>query len=242
MVATGTSAFEFFGTAHVAAIVLSLAAPAFLSVLVGKIDSEKFTRAIRLLLIANLLITEFIYYADGLRTVEFDDFLRRFLPLHLCGAAVYLTAYVLWTRNQICYEIAFFLGIAGTFQAIITPELTDGFPAYNFVRYFLTHGGIVTGILFATWGMKMKPRFKGILYTFIITNIYMLFVGAINWMLGSNYMFLCHAPKTESPFFFTPWPWYILILEPIGIVLCLLLYLPFATANYLKHRRKAASD
>ena len=49
----------------------------------------------------------------------------------------------------------------------------------------------------------------------------------VNLMLGSNYMFLCQPPVTKSPFFFLPWPWYLLFLDGVALVLFYVLFMPF---------------
>jgi hypothetical integral membrane protein (TIGR02206 family) len=67
-------------------------------------------------------------------------------------------------------------------------------------------------------------------------NLYMLLITFVNRAIGSNYLFIAHKPETASLIdVLGPWPWYILIMEGIGILLCLLLYLPYAI-----HDRKVA--
>jgi hypothetical integral membrane protein (TIGR02206 family) len=64
----------------------------------------------------------------------------------------------------------------------------------------------------------------------------MALVGVVNWLLGSNYLFIAHKPDTPSLIdVLGPWPWYILSLEALALVLCLGLYLPYA----LRDRRIA---
>jgi hypothetical integral membrane protein (TIGR02206 family) len=70
-------------------------------------------------------------------------------------------------------------------------------------------------------------------------NLYMIAVGLVNWLLGSNYLFIAHKPDTPSLIdLLGPWPWYILSLEAIAIMLCLLLYLPYVLRD---QRVKAAT-
>ena len=60
-------------------------------------------------------------------------------------------------------------------------------------------------------------------------NIYMVIIFGVNMVLGSNYLFIAHKPETPSLIdVLGPWPWYILSLEAIAIVSCLILYAPFA--------------
>ncbi len=130
--------------------------------------------------------------------------------------------------NRRLYELAWFWTIGGSVQAILTPNLQHNFPSYWFIQFFISHGLAVVGVMFATFVFGLRPDKGAALRVFIITNIYMIFVACINLLRGSNYMFLCRRPKGASPFFFLPWPWYILFMEAVGLIICTtLLYLPF---------------
>jgi hypothetical integral membrane protein (TIGR02206 family) len=168
--------------------------------------------------------------------------LEQGLPLHVCAAGLYLTAWVLIRPSQIGYETAYYWGLGGTLQAIITPNLMYAFPHIRFFQFFLTHGGIVAGVLVATFVMKMRPGRGSILRTFILTHVLMLVAGAANWGLGANYMFLREPPVGESLFFFLPWPWYILFLEPVGLAFCMILYAPFWLADRARRRRRSRTQ
>ena len=239
MLAAETGPFIQFGVAHIVALIATLFAPAALSVLVRKVDSASVSKAVCWALAVVLVGNELVHYVHSFWTFGLVTFLQKSLPLHICDVAVFLTAYSLVKRNQLVFEIALFLGVAGTLQGVITPDIDTGFPSYYFIRFFITHCGIVTGVLLLTWGLKMRPRFKGIFITFFIANVYAIFVGLANWALGpeANYMFLRHAPAGESPFFFAPWPWYILVLEPISLGFIFIVYAPYALAARLRARK-----
>jgi len=69
----------------------------------------------------------------------------------------------------------------------------------------------------------------------------MLAVGIVNWAIGSNYLFIAHKPTTASLLdLLPPWPIYILVMEALGLTLCMLLYLPFAWLDYRKTRLATA--
>jgi len=71
-------------------------------------------------------------------------------------------------------------------------------------------------------------------------NIYMLVVFFINQFIGSNYMFIAHKPETASLLDMLPeWPWYIIYLELIGLLTCLILYIPFMVKDWRKKRQMA---
>ena len=229
-----TSDFQTFGPPHLWAMALTVAVPVSLIVLCRKARSPTLTRWVRWTLAAVLIGNEIGYYGYKLALYGPSELVRETLPLHICGVGLYLTAWVLIHPNQLAYETAYFWGLAGTFQAIITPSVTQEFPHVRFFQFFLCHSGIVAGVLVATFVMRMRPRKGSVLRTFLLTNALMVVVALADWALGANYMFLCAPPAGESFFFFLPHPWYILFLEPVGLGLLLILYWPF----WLADRRK----
>jgi len=70
------------------------------------------------------------------------------LPLQLCDWAMAVIIVALWTGNRRWLEVAYFWGIGGTLQAIITPNLRYGFPDLRFISFFVAHSGIIIGIVF----------------------------------------------------------------------------------------------
>ncbi|MCD6365712.1 MAG: TIGR02206 family membrane protein [Planctomycetes bacterium] len=218
-------------------MVLTIVAPVMLSLLVRLTKSRKLARAVCWMLTIVLLVNELVEFSVAAKTLGAVGFLRQSLPLHLCGVAVYLIVFALMTGNRTAFELAFFWGLAGTAQAIITPDVDQAFPSYVFAKYFIRHCGIVVAVLFAVWGLKMRPRPKSPWVAMIICNIYMVIVAPINYLLGSNYLFICAKPDAPSPFFFWPWPWYILFIEALGVVLFWLLYAPFPLADRIRRGR-----
>ncbi len=230
-----TSEFQFLGVPHVVALALTITLPIALSVLVRKADSSVLTNAICYLLAATLIVNEIGGWIYRAATVQsFSVFVQSYLPLHICGVALFVVVVALLRRNQTLYEIGYFWGIVGTLNAVLTPQLGVGFPHYRFFQYFIVHGGIVVSVLFATWGLRMRPTLKGLLRSFLLANLYMVFIAGVNLLLKSNYMFICDPPLTKSPFFFAPWPWYIPILDSVALVLFFVVYSPFLIGDWLR--------
>ena len=230
--------FQFLGPPHLAAIALTVLLPVVLSVLARKADSYTVTRTICYLLAAILLANEVGHWAYRLYRREFTLLLERFLPLHVCGIASFATVVALLFRKQAAYEIAYFWGLVGTFNAILTPALEVGFPKYRFFQYFIAHCGPVVGVLFAALGLKMRPTLKSLFRSFLLLNIYMAPMAGFNVLMGTNYLFLCAPPDTPSPFFFAPWPWYILVVDGAALVLFGVVYSPFLIGDWVKQRRR----
>ena len=229
---------DMFGPPHVVAIALTFLVPIALVVLARKGDSARRQRDIARALALALVVCDLLYRGTALLTLPREEFLREALPLHICGVATYLTAVVLLTRRQLLFEIVYFFGLAGTLQAIITPEDISPFPSFGFLQFFVCHCLVVIGVLFATWSLKMRPRAKGIVYTFALGNVYLLLIAGVNHLAGWNYMYLCEKPKSLSPLLFADWPWYLLFIEPVGLVLFAMLYVPFPLAQRLRRRTR----
>lgn len=218
--------FELFGTAHVIVMLLSVAVPAALSVVVRRADSAKVTRGVCVGFATVLAVNQVTYWHYRFVTEGAVVFLQEHLPLHLCSITVVLSIVVLLTRARLPYELTYFWGLAGTSNAIVTPELTEGFPDYHFFQYFLSHGGIVATAIFATFGLRMRPTFKSLVRAFAWLNVLAVVLVLVNIVLDSNYLYLCEPPVTASPFLFLPWPWYLIWLEVLAFGFFGLLYLP----------------
>ena len=90
-------------------------------------------------------------------SVEFFDDVYRFqdghwllirdLPLHICGFSTFLSAYALYTRSQMSFEFAFFWGIGGAFQAILTPDMSRFYSPYYFYISQISHAIIIINVL-----------------------------------------------------------------------------------------------
>src|SRR5260370_23731130 len=85
------------------------------------------------------------------------------LPFQLCDAAIFVSAFALWFRRQILLEVTYFWGLAGTIQAIITPDLPQHFPSFPFIQYYVAHGGVVAAARFFVVGLRQWPPPRGVL-------------------------------------------------------------------------------
>jgi len=150
------------------------------------------------------------------------------LPFALCDMAVLVAAAACWWRIPLLVELTYFLGLAGTLQAIITPDLNVGFPHLVFFQYVAGHVGIVVAALFLVVGMRMSPRIGAVSRVLVITAGYTAFVGLIDATSGANYMFLRARPSNWTLLsVLGPWPWYVLSATGVAVALLLALNAPF---------------
>jgi len=159
------------------------------------------------------------------------------LPLALCDVAVLVAACACWWRVPLLVELTYFWGLAGTLQAVVTPDLNSGFPHLLFFQYVAGHLGIVVAALFLVVGMRISPRPGAVRRTFAITVGYSAVVGIVDGVTGANYMFLRRPPGEWTLLrLLGPWPWYTLSAAAVALVLFTALDAPF------RRRRPAPAD
>ena len=198
--------FELFGLAHLVALALVV-----LVNLIVIINRKRFTPRGKLIfrngLAAVLVVNELAWhlwnYSIGQWTIQ------TMLPLHMCSVFVWLTAYMLYTRNYQIYELAYFLGVGGAMQALITPDAGPyGFPHYRAIQTFFAHGLLVIVPIYMTVVEGFRPTLASLKRVFIWTNIYMVPVFFLNLAIGSNYLFIAHKPEFPTILdALSPWPW-----------------------------------
>jgi hypothetical integral membrane protein (TIGR02206 family) len=149
-------------------------------------------------------------------------------PLQLCDAAIFVAALALLFRQQLLVEITYFWALAGSLQALITPDLPQHFPTFPFFQYYVAHGGIVAAALFLVVGLRQWPRRGAVVRVAGITIAYVLVVGAVDAATGANYMYLRSKPSSSSLFdLMGPWPWYVAWAALLGVPLLAILNAPF---------------
>ena len=186
-----------------------------------KIDTKTYARYIAIFFIINFIIENLYIYYTGYWNLQQN------LPFHLCSINYFICIALLFHYKQGLAECLYYWGLAGGIHSLLTPELTVGSEGYNFYAYFIDHGGMLLVIAFMIVHLNFVPRPKSWLWVFGYTQLLVLGVGIINYIVGSNYMYLSAKPEVSNPFLIGEWPYYILILEVVALVHFLVFYLPF---------------
>lgn len=159
------------------------------------------------------------------------------LPLQICDIGTFVAAFALWLRRPILVELTYFWGVAGTFQALITPDLPQHFPSYLYFQYYIAHGGIVVAALFLVVGLGLRPRPYAVVRVAMLTLVYAALVGLLDVAVGANYLYLRSKPGNPTLLdVMGPWPWYLIPATLTGAVLFLILDAPFRI-RWLRSRR-----
>ena len=216
--------FETFGLEH-NLYLIGIFTIWFLVLFTGKVILNLEQRRIFVLLlifitISQELIDDILRWNVGIWDVAED------LPLHMCGISFFTSTYALYSKNQTAFELSYFWGLAGAFQAIITPDPTRFVMDVSLFWNFLSHGLIILNVLWMIVIDNMRCRVGSYLNAIIITNGILFIISIVNSILGGNYWFICEKPGGESPFIMGEWPLYIIGFQISGILLLGLFYIP----------------
>ena len=158
------------------------------------------------------------------------------LPVQLCDVGGFVAAAALLWRQAVLVELAYFWGLGGTLQALLTPDLRDHFPSFPYLQFYATHDLVVLAALFLVIGLGLRPRAGAVRRIFLLTLAFAVIVGLIDLMTGGNYMYLRHVPGEGSLLsVMGPWPWYIAVGALLTLAVLTVLHAPFAFS-----RRRAA--
>ena len=232
--------FQFLGIPQIVTLVLLVLLNIFL--LRDRKKDEKARARTRWMLAIILWVNELSYHIWHIYFGSWN--IQEHIPLHACSILIWLSGFMLIKKNKYVYEFACFMGIAGALQALMTPDIgIYGFPHYRFFQTFISHGLLVTGAVYMTTVEGFRPTWKSLLRVMLILNIYMAIVLGINSLIGSNYLFVSRKPPGPTLLDALPeWPVYLIYIEGIGLVMFLLLYLPFFIKDMRQKRilRRAA--
>src|SRR3989441_7333567 len=132
------------------------------------------------------------------------------LPVQLCDVAGFVAAAALLWRQLVLVEVAYFWGLGGTLQAVLTPDLKDHFPSFPYLQFYVTHDLVILAALFLVFGLALQPRRGAVRRIFVLTVAFAIVVGLIDVATGGNYMYLRQVPVSGSLLdLIGPWPWYI---------------------------------
>jgi hypothetical integral membrane protein (TIGR02206 family) len=233
-------AFRPFGLAHLVVIALTISLPFIFAAFARKSRWPRSERVIARLL-AGLLLFNYLGYEIYLALTEGLPW-QKALPFQLCDWAMVAIMVALLTGRERWLEIAYFWGIGGTLQAILTPDLKYAFPDIRFLTFFIAHSGIVVAIAFMMIMKKFRPHWISIARTFAWSELYFVLAISVDLLTGENYGYLLHKPAAASLLdaLSDQRVVYIFQMHLLALVFFVVLYLPFAFLDLITQKKKNA--
>ncbi len=194
-------------------------------------QKENIAKILGISIIALELIKPFLWHSMDYPWI-------RLLPIHMCSLSGFFIGIFLLTDRRLFFEVAFFWGIGGGINALITPDVTMTFPDPKYVLFFLGHGLLMVNIGYACIALSNRPTFHSVKNGIFFSLGALPFIYIINLLLGppANYWYLGAKPTEGQSImdFFPDPPLHIPLLVIIGAFLFLLIYSPYWVYDKLK--------
>ncbi|MGC3990809.1 MAG: TIGR02206 family membrane protein [Chthoniobacteraceae bacterium] len=226
-------AFQLFGPTHLFILAITFLVPVAMAGMSRRYRGMEvgFAWFFIVLLLADRVAALGVNLEAGLLTWQ------NALPMQLCDWALAATVIALWTRRQTPFDLAYFWGLSGTLQALLTPDTSASFSDLRTWIFFIAHSGIVAAIVFLVFGGRMRVCPRSLLRAWSWSQFYLLLALLTNWTLGANYGYLCAKPVHASLLdWLGPWPLYLVSLEILTLFFYGLYYLPFFLSDWWRSR------
>jgi hypothetical integral membrane protein (TIGR02206 family) len=162
------------------------------------------------------------------------------LPITVCGWGVIFCSYLVVTKSQALFDIAYFWLFSGTVFALITPTVISytGPTRFRYYQFWLEHTLGYIAIFYMIFVHKMRPTVKSALRSLIWLSILSVIAYAANRMLGhgANYLFMAEPEATPSILDILPpnFTLRVIVMASVILVMYGLAYLPW----YLKDKKQ----
>lgn len=227
--------FQTFGLQHGLTLLIAALAGVLLVYMGRKSDAagkDRIGRFIGLSIVVAMLLWIVVRLVQG----TFDH--RIDLPLALCRLMGLLAPILAYTKSYRLFEVLYFWILAGTLQALITPDLDPGFPHLKCMKFWVVHAGLVILIFYFVLVHRYRPTWKSMWKSFGWLQVAFLLTIVLNYLFDANYNFLNAKPDSASILdHLGEWPYYILFGQMLVLPVFALVYLPL----YLLDKKTAVS-
>lgn len=218
--------FTLFSTEHfwfIGGGFLGILALTMVSAFLPKYKFAQFSAIVILLIKIAELSYRHIYVGEPIYSL---------LPLHMCNLTLIIAILTMLTKSQKLFQLTYFWCLGALF-AVITPDIKYSFPHPLTLSFYITHFYLLFAAIYGILFFNFKPTFKGWVNSFITLNIFAFIIFFINKKLGTNYLYVNRIPNFSSPLdYFGQWPYYIIIVEIIYLILTYGIYYPFRRKTY----------
>lgn len=218
--------FTLFSTEHfwfIGGGFLGIFALTMLSAFLPKYKFAQFSAIVILLIKIAELSYRHIYVGEPIYSL---------LPLHMCNLTLIIAILTMLTKSQKLFQLTYYWCLGALF-AVITPDIKYSFPHPLTLSFYITHFYLLFAAIYGILFFNFKPTFEGWLNAFIALNIFAFIIFFVNKKLGTNYLYVNRIPDFSSPLdYFGQWPYYIIVVEIIYLILTYGIYYPFRRKTF----------
>ena len=197
-----------------------ISVPLILARFLNRTQKIQVTYLIGVIMILDFLTENGGYIMSGTWDVQYN------LPIQLCGISSLICCVLPFVKKKDkLFQFVYYTGVIGGIMAILTPQMNyfDGSLRY-YLNYYVSHSLIIVLPIFMFLHLDLKlPKFSWF-KIWIHLNILMAIIMPINFLLDSNYMYVNAAPEVSNPLVIGEWPYYLLIWEPLVMIIAYLIY------------------
>ena len=199
---------------------LFISVPLILAKFLNRRQKIQVTYIIGAIMILDLRTENGGYIISGTWDVQYN------LPIQLCGISSLICCVLPFIKKKDkLFQFVYYTGVIGGIMAILTPQMNyfDGSLRY-YLNYYVSHSLIIALPIFMFLHLDLKlPKFSWF-KIWIHLNILMAIIMPINFLLDSNYMYVNAPPEVSNPLVIGDWPYYLLIWEPLVMIIAYLIY------------------
>ncbi|MCC8156537.1 MAG: TIGR02206 family membrane protein [Oscillospiraceae bacterium] len=227
--------FATFGREHICWLLIAAALGAALCMAFRRAGRRGQAR-LRVAVGCMILLCELLKDANLLAQGVFDIY---YLPLHLCGIAVFFSLYHSLRPGEVIGNFLYSTCMPGAFCALLFPDWT-AYPAFSYhsIVAFLVHTLLTVYPLMLLCGGAFRPNRRRLPACFLLLLSLAVPIYVFDRIFQANYMFLLQpSPGSPLEWFasFLGNPGYLLGYLPMLAVIWAALYFPF------RHRERDSS-
>lgn len=171
--------------------------------------------------------------------------LKGYLPLHLCGLAIFCLLYDAFGKNRrISVQTLAYAFMPGAAAALLFCNWTE-YPFFNFmcIHSFAFHGWIIIYFVMLYAAGEIRADYKGLWQTLGILTVLAVPIYILNNIIDENYLFLSEAPE-GSPLVFL-WdifgtrfgkPGYVISFAVLVVAVFHILYAVYSLMSRIKEK------
>lgn len=224
-----TEEFKHFSLAHFLPIIIMLGIITLIVIYGKKIKEYKHENKLRLAMAFIMIICEMSYYWRLTNVTSLNPTPVDHLPITLCGWAMIFSSYLVVTKNQTLFDIAYFWVLAGSIFALITPTVITycGPTRFRYYQFWIEHTFGYIAIFYMIFVHGMRPNIKSIFKSLgglVIIATIAIFVNAM--IPGANYLYVAGPETTKSILDFLPKN-YAIRLTLMFMIVCVMFFLAY---------------